>query len=131
MSAGGMAADHERPAELCEFAACRAHLANDVVDRNIRTEVVARHGDRDAVRVQPARAVAEEGAVERLPVAAMDEHHDRPVAAVKDVDGVAAAGSIGQRARRVLLAIGRRVLAQPAISAGCSGTRARLLYSTS
>ena len=40
-------------------------------------EIVADHRDRHAVRIEPARHVAEQRRVERAPVAAMDEQRER------------------------------------------------------
>src|SRR6185312_10927913 len=75
------------------------------------TEVVARNGDTDPVGIQPLGHMAEEGTVQRLPVAAMNEHHDgATTVAGKEIDPVACTRSIANRTRRVALAIGGRVL---------------------
>ena len=54
MPARGMAADDERPPKPRQFARCRAHLADNVVDGNVGAKVVAWNGDADAMGVQPA-----------------------------------------------------------------------------
>ena len=96
MASRGMSADHERAAKPRQFAGRGAHLAKDVVDGDGRAKIVSWNGDADPVGVQAARAMAEKRAVERLPVAAMDEDDDRPFAvAGKEIDRVALAGTIG------------------------------------
>ena len=100
MASRGMSAEHERAAEPHQFAGRGAHLAEDVVDGDGRAKVVSWNGDADPVRVQAARAVAEERTVERLPVAAMDEDDDRPLAvAGKEIDRVALAATVREGAR--------------------------------
>ena len=107
MASRGMSADHERATKPHQFAGRRAHLAKDVVDGDGRAKVVSWNGDADPVRVQAARAMTEKRAVERLPVAAMDEDDDRPFAVTgKEIDRVALAGTIRERARNLPLAIG-------------------------
>ena len=76
MTAGGMAADDQRPTELCEFARCPTHLFDDVANGNGGAEIVTRHGHVDTMGIQPARQMAEERAIERLPVTAMNEDDD-------------------------------------------------------
>ena len=72
--------------------------SNDVVDGNIGAKIVGRHRDIDAVGIQPAGEMAEEGAIERLPVAAVNEDDDRTGAiAGKQIDPVAFARPVSDR----------------------------------
>src|SRR5260370_32742029 len=116
MAAGGVTADHQRPHELRMLARRHLHLPDDIADRYVGAKVVAGYRDVDAVGVQAAGEMAEERAVERLPVAAVDENDDRPRAvAGKEIDPVARAAAIRDHAPAALpcLAIGSRV-ARPA-----------------
>src|SRR5450432_921513 len=106
MASRRMAAQHERPPEPRQFARRHAHLRNDVVHAHLRAEIVAWNGNVDTMGVQPSRAMAERGAIQRLPIAAMDEDDDRTlIVAGKDIDRVAGARRIRDRARGMLLAI--------------------------
>ena len=60
MAAGGMAADDERPPKLRKFARSCSHLAYDLGDGNCGTQIVARHGNVDAMGVQPGCEMTEE-----------------------------------------------------------------------
>ena len=81
MAAGGMAVDHHALAgALPEKQQRVPHLLDDVVDRDLRAEIVAGDRDRDAVGVEPARHVAEQRRIERAPIAAMDEQSQRRLA---------------------------------------------------
>ena len=78
MPAGGMADDEHRPIkQLPQGQASAAHLLDDVGDGDDRAQVITRNRDRDAVRVQAARHVAEHRRIERAPIAAMDEQRQR------------------------------------------------------
>src|SRR5258708_32736460 len=110
MPTRGMAADNERPPKPRQLARCRAHLLDNVAHANAGTKLVAWNGDADPVGVQSSRKVAERGTVQRLPVAAMSENYDRaPLIARKKINDVPRAGTIGNGARGVPLAIGCRV----------------------
>ena len=116
MAAGGMAADDQRPSEFCEFARCRPHLFDDVGDGNGGAKIVARHRDVDAMGIQPAGEMTEERAIERLPVAAVNEDDDGARAiAGKQIDPVTFARTIRHRFQRASMrfAIGLRI-ARPA-----------------
>src|SRR5207344_1212669 len=69
-------------------AAGAQHLPHDLVDRHLRAEVVVHHRDGDAGLDPRRREEREVLLVERAPVAAVDEHHARAVAAArrKEVD---------------------------------------------
>src|SRR5579863_3818167 len=56
-----------------------AHLFDNDVDADGGTQIVAYHGDTDAVRVRAARHLAEHGTIERAPPAAVDEQRKRRV----------------------------------------------------
>ena len=134
MTAGGMTAHDERPSELAQLPRRRTHLADDLGDGDRGTQVVTRHRDVDAMGIEPAGEMAEERTIERLPIAAMDEDDDRTRAiAGKQIDPVAFARTVGDHLATGLmrLAIGCASRDQPAMIAGFSGTRARLLYSVS
>ena len=91
MSAGGMAADDQRLPEPRQFTRRHPHLADDLFDGDIGTEIVARNRDADAVGIQPASEMAEKRAVQRLPVAAMNEDDDRAfVVAGEKIDDMCA-----------------------------------------
>ena len=80
MAAGGMAVHHDALAEaLPQEQARRAHLLDDLRDRDLRAEVVARDRDGDAVRVQPRARWLKFVGLERAPVAAMNEQRERRV----------------------------------------------------
>src|ERR1700729_1999248 len=103
MAARGMATDHQRLAQPCQYARRHPHLLDDAVDGDIGTKVVARNGDADAVGIEPASEMTEERPVQCLPVSAMNENDDRAIAiARKKIDGVARAGTVRHRARGVL-----------------------------
>src|SRR6266852_7184686 len=105
MPARGMAAQNERLAEPRQLTRRRAHLPDDVLDGDIGTKVVAWNRDADAMGIQPSGEVAEKRAVQRLPVAAMNEDDDRTFSiAGKEIDHVPRAGAVSNRARRVPLA---------------------------
>ena len=93
MPAGGMAAHHDALAEsLPEIETRRLRLFDDLADRDLRREIVAGHGDRDAVRVHAARHLAEARGLQRAPVAAVDEQRELAgvrAARFEDVDGLA------------------------------------------
>src|ERR1700730_7419199 len=110
MPARGMAAHDQRLREPRQLPRRRAHLPDNVLDADIGTKVVARNRDADAMGIQPSGEVAEKRTVQRLPVTAMDEDDDRALAiAGKEIDHVPRAGTVGDRARGVLLAIGGRI----------------------
>src|SRR5262245_59541836 len=105
MSARRVAADHQWLAEPCQLAGRRTHLPDDGLDAHLRAKIVARHRNVDAVGVQSPGAVAERGAIERLPIATMDEDDDRPCSVGrKDIDGVAPTRTIRHPARSAQLA---------------------------
>jgi len=63
--------------------------------------------------IQPSSEMAERRAVERLPVAAMNEHDDRACAiAGKEIDRVTRTGTVGNGTWGVPLAVGCRVFRQ-------------------
>ena len=98
MAAGGMTADDQWPLEFGKFARRRPHLFDDVADGNVGAKIVARHRHIDAMRIQPAGQMAEERAIERLPVAAMNKDDDGAASvAGKQVDPVAFARTVGHR----------------------------------
>src|SRR5258705_8360688 len=106
-----MAADDERSPKPCQLTGCPAHLLDNVIHGNAWTEVIAWNGDADPVAVQSSREVAERTTLQRLPIAAMNEDNDRAVIiAGKKINDVPRAGTVGNRARGVPLAIGRGVL---------------------
>src|SRR5258708_14364143 len=110
MPAGGMAADDETPPKAGQLTRCRPHLLDNVPDANTRTKVIARNCDTDPLGVQSSRKVAEGGTVQRLPVAAMNENHDRAFTITgKEINDVSLARTVGNGARGVPLAIGCRV----------------------
>src|SRR5438046_7478366 len=111
MPAGGMTAHHQRLAEPRQFTRRHPHLGDNQVDGNVRAKIVSGDGDADAVRIQPARAMAKGRTVERLPIATMDENDDGRVAvAGKEIDLVAGPGTIADRLRGALLAVGRGIV---------------------
>src|SRR5262245_49284807 len=102
-----MAADHERTPKLCQLPHRCLHLVDDGIDADTRTEIVGRNGDADAVSIQPPRAMAEGGAIERLPIAAMNEDDDWSIGcALEKIDGMALSRPIADDAPRVELTIG-------------------------
>src|SRR5882672_6703308 len=110
MPARGMAAHDEGSPEPRQFARRHSHLLDNLIDGHIGAKIVAWNGDADAVGIQPASEMAEKGTVERLPVTAMNEDDNRPFPDTgKEINDVACAGTVGNRARCVLLAPGRRV----------------------
>src|SRR4051812_23573160 len=102
-----MAIDHQTlPEAAPQEQAGSAHLGDDLPDGYLRAKIVARDRNRDALRIQPCRHVAEGGCFERAPVAAMDEQRERRVAGrlrKKQVDGLARAGAVGKAEFGVLL----------------------------
>src|SRR5258707_1091103 len=107
----GMAADDERPPKPRQLTRCRAHLLDNVAHANAGTKLVAWNGDADAVGVQSSREVAKRGTAQRLPIAAMNKNRDRAaIIPGKKINDVPRAGTVGNRARGVPLAIGRGVL---------------------
>src|SRR5260221_7816625 len=95
MAARGMAADDERPPELCEFPRCHLHLPNNGVDRNLGAKIVTGNRDVDAMGIQPAGQMTEKRTVERLPVTAVNENDDRTGAvAGKEINRVPRAGTV-------------------------------------
>ena len=121
--------------EASPVRASPPHLPDDVGDRNLRAEIVGRNRDVDAMGVEAARHMAEARTIQRLPIAAVNEDDERRFALPltgKEIDHVARARAVGDpRAARAARDRRPHPCAQPAISAGFSGTRARLLYSTS
>src|SRR5258708_5831064 len=111
MPTRGMAADDERPPKPRQLTRCRAHLLDNVAHANAGTKLVAWNGDADAVGVQSSREVAKRGTAQRLPIAAMNKNRDRAaIIPGKKINDVPRAGTVGNRARGVPLAIGRGVL---------------------
>src|SRR5689334_24892867 len=104
-----------------EKQARRPHLIDDGRNRHLRAEVVARHRDGDAARIEPRRHVAEHGGLERAPIAAVDEERERARAAagaMEQIDDLARAAAVGEAELGALLrggalAVGRG-LARPA-----------------
>src|SRR6266436_8313289 len=95
MTARGMTAYDKRPSELGQFPRGRPHLADDLVNGNGGAQIVTRHGNVDAMGIQPSGQMAEVGTIECLPVAAMDEEDDRTRAvAGKQIDPVAFARTV-------------------------------------
>jgi hypothetical protein len=71
-------AGHDQAARvLPQDPACRPQLLDHVADADRWTEIVARDRDANAKLVQAAGEMAERGAVERAPVAAVDQHDQR------------------------------------------------------
>src|SRR5258708_30055297 len=98
MPARGMAAGDERLAEPRQLMRRRPHLLDNLVDGDIGTKVVAWNRDADAMGIQTSGEVAEKRAVQRLPVAAMNEDDDRALAiAGKEIAHVPRAGAVGNR----------------------------------
>src|SRR6202011_2846126 len=111
MPAGGMAADHQRLSKPRQLPRRRPHLPDDLLDGDIRTKVVARNGNTDAMGVQSASEVAEGRAVQCLPVAAMNKDDDRAFAvAGKKINDLSCAGTVGDGTRSMPRAIGGRIL---------------------
>jgi hypothetical protein len=78
------------------------HLIDDLGNRHARGEVVARHRDRDAVRVQAARELTERGRLQRSEPAAVDKHRQRrvlPLFGKEQVDSLPRAPSVGEAER--------------------------------
>ena len=110
MPARGMSADDQRLPEPRQRTGHRPHLADDLSDRDIGTQVIAWDRNTDPMGIQAAGEVAEKGTVQRLPVTAMNEHDDRArVIGGEKINGVARPGTVGDRARGMLFAIGGRV----------------------
>src|ERR1700722_3106156 len=108
MSARGMTADDKTPPEPRQFARRHPHLPDNLADGDFGTKIVTRHRDIDAMAIQPSGEMAKEGSVERLPVATVNEDDDRTFAvAGKQINRMARPGPVGNRSRRVALAIGR------------------------
>src|SRR5437588_9358093 len=102
MTPGGMAADDEAAAEPRQLARRAAHLIDDVLDRDLRAQIVARDRHVDAISVQARRDVAEERPIQCLPVAAMDEYDQRALAARgEQVDAMARPWSVAKAPQRL------------------------------
>src|SRR5712672_494174 len=100
MPSRGMSADDQRLPEPRQLTGHRPHLADDLSDRDIGTQVIAWDRNTDAMGIQAAGEVAEKGTVQRLPVTAMNEDDDRArVIGGEEINGVARAGTVGDRAR--------------------------------
>src|SRR5258708_8197822 len=114
MPTGGMAADDERLPQPRELTRSDPHLLDNAIDGDIRTQIVAGYGDADPVCIQPRGEMAGRGAVQRLPIAAVNKHDNRslPIAG-KEIDDIPLARTIGNNAWRAARAIGRGV-ARPA-----------------
>src|SRR5258705_5889482 len=111
MPSGGMSDDDESSPKPCQLTRCRAHLLDNVIDGTAWTEVIAWNGEADPVGVQSSREVAERRTVQRLPIAAMNENHDRAFMITwKEINDVSRTRAVGNAARGVPLAIGRGVL---------------------
>src|SRR4051794_35013222 len=110
MPAGGMSADDQRLPETRQLTGHRPHLADDRLDGDVRTQLIAWDRDADPMGIQPTGEVTEKGTIQRLPVAAMNKNDDRPfVAAWEKINGVARAGTVGDQARGMRFAIGGRI----------------------
>src|ERR1700682_1445167 len=78
MTAGRMSIDHDALAKTApEIKTGLADLRNNVADAHLRAQVIAGDRDGDAMRVEPARHVAEHRRVERAPIAAVYKHRKR------------------------------------------------------
>ncbi len=75
-------AENEQPLveSLPQKHASTAHLLDDDADADIGTEIVANHGDADAMGVGAARHLAEHRTIERPPPAAVNEQRERRLA---------------------------------------------------
>src|ERR1700757_2857077 len=101
-----MATDHERTRKPCQLPHRGLHLVGDGVNADVRAEVVGWNSNADPMSVQPARTMAKGRAIERLPIAAMNEDDDRSfVRAGKKIDGMALSWPVANDARRVTLTI--------------------------
>src|SRR3977135_2341593 len=110
MPAGGMSADDQRLPETRQLTGHRAHLADDLLDGDVRAQLIAWDRDADPMGIQPASEVTEKGTIQRLPVAAMNKDDDRAfVVAGEEINGVARAGTVGDQARDIIFAIGGRI----------------------
>ena len=100
MPASRMAIDRHAPAEpVPQIGAHAAHLFDDIRDGDVGAQIVANHGDRDALPVRPARHVAEHRRVERAPPATMDENRKRRIVVLpgqKEIDHLARRAAVGQ-----------------------------------
>src|SRR5664280_2147589 len=107
MPARGMATDNERPPEPRQLPRRHPHLLDNVIDGDTGTKVVAWNRDADPMGIQPSGEVAEKRTVQRLPVAAMNENHNRAMVITgKEINPVPRARTVGNRARGVPPAIG-------------------------
>src|SRR5580692_5065672 len=114
----------ERPPEFCEFARCHPHLADDIVDGNLRAKIIAWYRDVDTMGVQAGGEMAERRTVERLPVSAMNENYNRARAvARKKIDPVARPRAVRHHmvAALTCLAIGFRIPRPAGDQRGISG----------
>src|SRR5882757_522764 len=110
MPARGMSAYYKRLRQPRQLTDHRAHLAYDLLDRDIRAQVIAWDRDADPMGIQPAGEVAEKRAIQRLPVTAMNEDDNRAfMVGGEKINDVARAVTVGDRARDMLFAIGGRV----------------------
>src|SRR5215211_2772174 len=110
MPARGVSADDKRLPQPRQLTGHRPHLADDLLDRDLRAQVIARDRDADAMGIQPAGEVAEKRTIQCLPVTAMDKDHDRAcVVAGEKINDVARAGTVSDQARDMVFAIGGRV----------------------
>src|SRR5258705_9403724 len=110
MPSGGMAADDERSPKPCQLTRCRAHLLDNVIHGNAWTEVIAWNCVADPVGVQSSRDWAERITIQRLPIAAMNENHDRAFMITwKEINDVSRTRAVGNAARCVPLALGYRI----------------------
>src|SRR5512145_3515894 len=87
VAAGRMSGDEDAPRIATEARRVapqprqrRAHLANDLVDTDLRRQRVIRRGEGDARLGECRREETNIALVERLPVAAMDEYKERRTA---------------------------------------------------
>ena len=83
MPAGGPPGQHDRPGDtvcrpvLGQPVQCCADFADDLGDRRVRCQAVARQRCRPAPRIGAADQIGELVLAVALPVAAVDEHHAR------------------------------------------------------
>src|SRR5216684_5928418 len=110
MPARGMATYDQTPPEPRQLPRRRPHLPDDLIDGHVRTKIVARNGDANAMGIQSSGEMAEKRTVQRLPVTAMNKNDNGALVITgKEIDPVTRAGTIGNGARGMLLAIGGRV----------------------
>src|SRR6202035_262571 len=110
MSAGGMAGHDQRLTEPRQLARGLPHLADDPVNADVGTEIVARDRNADPERIEAGSEMTGRRAVERLPVATVNKDNDRAViGAGEKIDDMAHARPIAHHLRRMPLAIFSRI----------------------